>query len=161
MLFSYSHNTNMIFLKVIDAGLLANISESNATAIIYAGIGINAMAEQNQMCRKSNIIQIGCDVVGVCGFVFNDFLDTFEVLDGDGEIQTVVCIPAQILINLTPNNHTNLLIFYSFLISFLLMIRRDHHDAGQLTVRAGQGLHRVMIHAGDLAKDLFHAVQNF
>ena len=62
----------------------------NYTAIIFAGTGFNNMIMQNTLCRESKVKMIGCDVKGVCGFIFDDFLHDFEVSDADGEIQNEV-----------------------------------------------------------------------
>jgi len=47
------------------------------------------------------------------------------------------------------------------LVSLCPMIRSHHHDAGQLTMRPGQRLHGKSLHAGDLAQQLIHVVENF
>jgi len=62
----------------------------NYTAIIFAGTGLNNLIIQNNICRQSKVKMIGSDVKGVCGYIFNDFLNDFEVTDADGEIQLEV-----------------------------------------------------------------------
>jgi hypothetical protein len=36
--------------------------------------------------RRLGIKHIGCNVLGVCGYVCDDFMEGFEVLDSDGEV---------------------------------------------------------------------------
>lgn len=38
----------------------------------------------NEFCRKKNIKFISASILGVYGYVFNDFGDNFEVVDKDG-----------------------------------------------------------------------------
>lgn len=42
--------------------------------------------------RSLGIKHIGCNVLGVCGFVCDDFMEGFEVLDSDGEVTREVIV---------------------------------------------------------------------
>jgi hypothetical protein len=59
----------------------------NFTVIITADIAdFRELSDINNDCRVVDAKLVACDVRGVCGYVFNDFLEHFEVLDPDGEV---------------------------------------------------------------------------
>lgn len=53
--------------------------------MICADRSLLKLRDISERCRLEGVKLIGCNVLGVCGYVYNDFLDRFEVTDIDGE----------------------------------------------------------------------------
>ena len=55
------------------------------TSIIGANIPFSKLRKIDNLCRSTKVTLTSASVYGNCGYVFNDFLKKFEVLDTDGE----------------------------------------------------------------------------
>ena len=55
------------------------------SVIISTETSLQSLMETNKICRQASTKLVGCDVRGVCGYVFDDFLDEFIVEDVDGD----------------------------------------------------------------------------
>ena len=77
-------------VQIIDAGISPNVNNGNYTVVVYAGVEVDEILTNNELCRSIGAKMICCGLKGVCGYIFNDALENFTVLDTDGEIETEV-----------------------------------------------------------------------
>ncbi len=66
----------------------AKISERCLDTVVCCDSSFSALLRWNRLCREHDVKFIGCDVTGLCGFVFDDFLSHFEVNDVEGNSET-------------------------------------------------------------------------
>lgn len=61
------------------------MDQHNITVAIIADSTISEMMRINNITRHHGVKFVGAGVRGVCGLLFNDFLDQHHVIDVDGE----------------------------------------------------------------------------
>eukprot|EP01041_Mallomonas_annulata_P003343 gene3343-6615_t len=79
-------------VKVVEVSGPPDISNGNYTLVVATESSFHDLLSLDASCRASDTRLVACDVRGVCGYIFNDFLDGFTVLDVDGEVQPEVPI---------------------------------------------------------------------
>ena len=60
------------------------------TVAVCAENSLNKLKAFFSQCDTKNVKQVGCYLSGVCGFVCDNFMKGFEVIDSDGEFSKEV-----------------------------------------------------------------------
>ena len=60
------------------------------TVAVCAEKSLTALKAFCSRYHDLGVKQVGCNVKGVCGFVCDDFLNSFNVVDSDGELSREV-----------------------------------------------------------------------
>ena len=60
-------------------------SNNNFTSVIATNVPFTSLIKIDNLCRSAKVTLTAATVYGNCGYVFNDFLKKFQILDLDGE----------------------------------------------------------------------------
>lgn len=66
--------------------LITSMEVDKFTLVACIDGSLREMRQLNDRCRARGIRTVYCRVLGNCGMIFNDFLDSFIVHDADGEV---------------------------------------------------------------------------
>lgn len=78
-------NPNIQIQDISSCSLVSKISSESYSAIACIDCNFAQFKDINLLCRSMQTKFVGSRVQGVCGLIFNDFLDNFDVIDADGE----------------------------------------------------------------------------
>jgi ubiquitin-activating enzyme E1 len=79
-------------LVVVDELFTASEAPPLFTVAVCAENKMETLRALAAEYRSLGIKHIGCNVLGVCGYVCDDFMEGFEVLDSDGEVTREVIL---------------------------------------------------------------------
>ena len=85
--------TTFTFLQAVDLDDEQRLKDSDPiTVAVCAEKSLTALKAFCSRYHDLGVKQVGCNVKGVCGFVCDDFLNGFNVVDSDGELSREVRI---------------------------------------------------------------------